>query len=89
MGIYEELDFSYSIDNQIGINLFLFGRWFIFEQAYEPSESEQAILSEMVQKTVESKEYIKLAEKENIILMQTWIKIKVECYPLFWSKRPY
>ena len=51
----------------IGINLFLFGRWFIFEKAYEPSESEQAILSEMVQKTVESKEFKKLAEKENII----------------------
>ncbi|MEK4013741.1 hypothetical protein [Peribacillus sp. FSL M8-0224] len=51
----------------IGFNLFLFGRWFIFEQAYEPSESEQVILSEMVLKTVESKEYKKLAEKENII----------------------
>lgn len=36
----------------IGFNLFLFGRWFIFEQAYEPSESEQVILSEMVLKTV-------------------------------------
>ncbi|MDM5294996.1 hypothetical protein QUF81_17825 [Peribacillus simplex] len=51
----------------IGINLFLFGRWFIFEKAYEPSESEQAILRKMVQKTVESKEFKKLAEKENII----------------------
>ncbi|MFP3512262.1 hypothetical protein SB775_22020 [Peribacillus sp. SIMBA_075] len=51
----------------IGINLFLFGRWLIFEKAYEPSESEQAILRKMVQKTVESKEFKKLAEKENII----------------------
>ncbi|MBT2673951.1 hypothetical protein J7E95_24640 [Streptomyces sp. ISL-14] len=34
----------------IVINLFLFERWFIFEKAYEPSESEQAILSEMVLK---------------------------------------
>ncbi|GAA1382719.1 hypothetical protein [Peribacillus frigoritolerans] len=33
----------------IGFNLFLFGKWFILEQAYEPSESEQVILSEMVQ----------------------------------------
>ncbi|AZV62667.1 hypothetical protein [Peribacillus frigoritolerans] len=51
----------------IGFNLFLFGRWFIFEHAYEPSEREQVILSEMVLKTIESKEYKKLAEKENII----------------------
>jgi hypothetical protein len=51
----------------IGINLFLFGRWYFLEQAYEPSESEQAILSEMVLKTVESEDYKKIAEKENII----------------------
>ncbi|MGE7879725.1 hypothetical protein [Peribacillus muralis] len=51
----------------IAFNLFLFGRWFIFERAYEPSESEQVILSEMVQKTVEGEDYQKIAEKENII----------------------
>lgn len=74
----------------IGFNLFLFGRWFIFEHAYEPSESEQVILSEMVLKTVESKEYKKLAEKENIIAIDANMdKNKGECSLLFWGKCPY
>ncbi|WP_285767401.1 hypothetical protein [Peribacillus sp. SI8-4] len=55
----------------IGFNLLLFGRWFIFEHAYEPSKSEQVILSEMVQKTVESQDYEKIAEKEKIIAIDT------------------
>lgn len=55
----------------IGANIFLFGRWFFLEHAYEPSENEQVILNEMVQKTVESKEYKKLAEKENIIAIES------------------
>ncbi|WP_260356631.1 hypothetical protein [Peribacillus frigoritolerans] len=49
------------------MNFYIFGKWFLTEQRYEPSSEEKVILSEMVQKTVESEEYKKIAEKENII----------------------
>ncbi|MGG3891583.1 hypothetical protein [Metabacillus fastidiosus] len=55
----------------LGVNLYLFGKWYLFEQAYESSQKEKVILSEMVQKTVESEDYKKLAEKENIIAIDT------------------
>ncbi|MCT4475895.1 hypothetical protein N0U24_01810 [Peribacillus frigoritolerans] len=51
----------------LGVNFYIFGKWFLTEQRYEPSSEEKVILSEMVQKTVESEEYKKIAEKENII----------------------
>ena len=50
----------------LGINVFLFGKWFL-DRGHTPSPEEQIILSEMVQKTVESKDYKKLAAKENVI----------------------
>lgn len=70
----------------IGFNLFLFGRWLIFEHAYEPSKNEQVILSEMVQKTVESQDYKKIAEKENIIAMDASLdKNKGGAFPYYFG----
>ncbi|WP_338472518.1 hypothetical protein R4Z10_07180 [Niallia sp. XMNu-256] len=54
----------------LGLNIYLFGKQTI-EQAYEPSAEEKVILSEMVQKTVESDDYKKLAKKENIIAIDS------------------
>ncbi|GAB6258060.1 hypothetical protein [Peribacillus frigoritolerans] len=51
----------------LGVNFYIFGKWFLTEQRYEPSSEEKVILSEMVLKTIESEEYKKIAEKENII----------------------
>ncbi|MCO0599556.1 hypothetical protein NGI46_19320 [Peribacillus butanolivorans] len=47
----------------LGVNLYIFGKWFLTEQGYEPSSEEKVILSEKVQKTVESEDYKKIAEK--------------------------
>ncbi|OZU87124.1 hypothetical protein CIL03_18235 [Virgibacillus indicus] len=55
----------------LGVNLYFLGKWFLIDQWYEPSEEEQVILSEMVQKTVESEGYKNLAEKENIIAIDS------------------
>ncbi|MGE7591022.1 hypothetical protein [Peribacillus sp. NPDC101480] len=51
----------------LGVNFYIFGKWFLTEQRYEPSSEEKVILSEMLLKTIESEEYKRLAEKENII----------------------
>ncbi|WP_185150765.1 hypothetical protein [Peribacillus simplex] len=51
--------------------MYIFGKWFLTEQRYEPSSEEKVILSEMVLKTIESEEYKKSAEKENIIAIDT------------------
>ncbi|MBP2079410.1 hypothetical protein [Oceanobacillus polygoni] len=51
----------------LGVNLYILGKWFLFEQWYEPTLEEEIILSEMIQKTVESEDYKQIANKENII----------------------
>jgi hypothetical protein len=70
----------------LGMNLYILGNWFLFEQWYEPSEKEKVILSEMVQKTVESEDYKKLEEKENIIAIDTGIdKNKGGVFPYYFG----
>ncbi|MBT2667402.1 hypothetical protein J7J00_18150 [Bacillus sp. ISL-4] len=70
----------------LGVNLYIFGKWFLTEQWYEPSSEEKAILSEMVQKTVESEDYKKIAEKENIIAIDTSIdKNKGGVFPYYFD----
>ena len=54
----------------IAVNFFVLGKWLLFEQWYTPSSEENIILSEMVQKTVESEEYKKIAEAERIIAIE-------------------
>lgn len=66
--------------------MYIFGKWFLTEQRYEPSSEEKVILSEMVQKTVESEEYKKIAEKENIIAIDTSIdKNKGGVFPYYFE----
>ncbi|MDR4938276.1 hypothetical protein RGU11_18005 [Rossellomorea marisflavi] len=45
----------------------------MFDRPYEPTSEEAIILGEMVQKTVESKEYKDLAKAEKVIAIETGI----------------
>ncbi|MBD8004624.1 hypothetical protein [Bacillus norwichensis] len=70
----------------LGLNLFLLGKWLLFEQWYTPTLEEETILSEMVQKTIESEEYKRLADKENIIAIDTSLdKNKGGVFPYYFS----
>ncbi len=72
----------------VGINLYIFGKKLLIEQWYEPSSEEKVILSEMVQKTVESEDYKRLAEKENIIAIDTSIdKYKGGVFPYYFEQK--
>lgn len=67
-----------------GINIFLLGKWLVFERLFEPTSEEKIILSEMVQKTVESADFKNLAEKEKIIAIDTSVnKFKGGVYPFY------
>ncbi|WP_350019572.1 hypothetical protein [Priestia flexa] len=69
----------------LGLNIYFFGKQLI-EQGYEPSTEEKVILSEMVQKTVKSEDYKKIAKKENIIAVDTNIdKNKGGSFPYYFG----
>ncbi|MFP7486308.1 hypothetical protein SFC65_19280 [Priestia filamentosa] len=70
----------------VGINIYFLGKWLLFERPYEPSKEEKIILSEMVQKTVESKDYKVLTEKEKVIAIDTSIdKNKGGVFPYYFE----
>ncbi|MGD7044825.1 hypothetical protein [Jeotgalibacillus proteolyticus] len=70
----------------IGINLFMLGRWLLVEQWFEATDEETIILSEMVQKTVESEDYKRLAESEDVIAINTDInKAKGGVFPYYFN----
>ena len=49
----------------LGVNAYLIGKWLLIDQWYEADSEERIILSEMVQKTVSSEDYKKIAEQED------------------------
>ena len=51
----------------IGVNVYIGGKWLLFERGYEPTPEESIIMSEMVKKTIESHDYKDIAKKETII----------------------
>ncbi|MGF7013442.1 hypothetical protein [Ornithinibacillus bavariensis] len=70
----------------IGVNIYCFGKWFFFDQWYEPTDEEQIILSEMVQKTVESEAYQRLSETEDIIAIDSGIdRAKGGVFPYYFG----
>ena len=65
-----------------GLNIYSLGKWLLFERGYEPTAEEAIIMSEMIQKTFESEDYKKLAEKEKIIAVDSDIdKYKGGVFP--------
>lgn len=70
----------------LGVNIYILGKWLLIDQWYEANSEEKIILGEMVQKTVESEDYKKLAEKENIIAIDTSIdKFKGGVFPYYFE----
>lgn len=57
----------------LGFNLFLVGDWLLTKQWNEPSAEEAIILSEMVHRTVESEDYQKIADSEEILAIDRGI----------------
>ncbi|MFT9818416.1 hypothetical protein [Lysinibacillus sp. NPDC056185] len=68
----------------LSVNLYIFGKWFLIDQWYEATSEEKIILSEMIQKTVDSEDYKKLAEQEKVIAIDTSInKNKGGAFPYY------
>ena len=68
----------------LGINLILLGDWLLFKQWFEPSAEEAIILSEMVQRTVESEDYKAIAAREEIIAIDRGMdKAKGGVFPYY------
>ncbi|WP_181917259.1 hypothetical protein [Virgibacillus dokdonensis] len=66
----------------ISFNVYLVGKSFIVKKLIEPTDEEEIMLSEMVQKTVESEDYKHLAKKEDIIAIQAGVdKFKGGSFP--------
>lgn len=66
----------------LGVNLYIGGKWVLFERGYEPTQEEEIIMSEMVLKTIESEDYKNIAKKENIIAIDRGIdKYKGGVFP--------
>ncbi|WP_205601097.1 hypothetical protein [Virgibacillus sp. Bac330] len=66
----------------ISFNVYLVGKSFIVKKLIEPTDEEEIMLNEMVQKTVESEDYKHLAKKEDIIAIQAGVdKFKGGSFP--------
>lgn len=62
--------------------MYIGGKWFFFEMGYEATPEEAVIMSEMVAKTIESKDYQEIAKRENVIAIDHHIdKYKGGIFP--------
>ena len=74
----------------LGINLFLLGDWLLVKQGTQPTKEEEIVLSEMVQKTVESTDYQTIASKEKIIAIERGMdKSKGGAFPYYFGVNVY
>ena len=68
----------------LGVNTYLMGKWLLMDQWYEADSEERIILSEMVQKTVSSEDYKKIAEQEDVIAIDRGVdKNKGGVFPYY------
>jgi hypothetical protein len=66
----------------LGVNMYIAGKWILFERGYEPTSEEKIIMDEMVQKTIESEDYKKIVKKEDVIAIDRDIdKYKGGAFP--------
>ncbi|WP_183030216.1 MULTISPECIES: hypothetical protein [Clostridia] len=66
----------------LALNVYLVGKSIVMKSLFEPTAEEEIILSEMVQKTIESDSYKRLAEKEEVIAIKTDVnKFKGGVFP--------
>ena len=70
----------------LAINIYLIGKWLLFDQWSVATNEEAIILSEMVQKTIESAEYQQIAEREDVISIHSDVnKWNGGVYPYYMS----
>ncbi|MDJ0333536.1 hypothetical protein [Planococcus sp. S3-L1] len=70
----------------LAINLFLLADWLLFQ----PTEEEEIVLSEMVQKTVESPDYQTISSNEKIIAINGFVeKSKGGAFPYYFTVNVY
>lgn len=68
----------------IGIHLFTFGKSLLLEKPYQPTPEEKVLLSEMVVKTLQSEDYQKIAETQQVIAIDTSVdKNKGGVFPYY------
>lgn len=70
----------------LAYNFYLVGKWVLVDVWYTPNDEEKIILGEMVQKTIESKQFKDISDKEKVISIETYIdKNKGGSYPFYFS----
>lgn len=70
----------------LALNVFVIGKWVLFEKWYTPTKDEAIVLAEMIQKTVESDDYKSLLslQDEDVVAITTYVnKMKGGVYPYY------
>jgi len=68
----------------VATNLFVFGRWILVDQWATPSSEEKIILSELIQRTVESEDY-KTIEEPIVAIEATMDRNKGGVFPYYFA----
>ncbi|MDT2046661.1 hypothetical protein [Priestia flexa] len=70
----------------LGMNAYWLVKHYAFDRMYDPDEKEQNILNEMIQKTIESKDYQEIAKTKDIKAIESSMdKNKGGRYPYYFN----
>lgn len=70
----------------VGMNAYWLVKHYAFDRMYDPDEKEQIILNEMIQKTIESKDYQEIAKTKDIKAIESSMdKNKGGRYPYYFN----
>ncbi|MGK0700111.1 hypothetical protein ACR3I8_11425 [Priestia flexa] len=70
----------------LGMNAYWLIKHYAFDRMYDPDEKEQNILNEMIQKTIESKDYQEIAKTKDIKAIESSMdKNKGGRYPYYFN----
>ncbi|AQX54722.1 hypothetical protein [Priestia flexa] len=70
----------------LGMNAYWLVKHYAFDRMYDPDEKEQIILNEMIQRTIESKDYQEIAKTKDIKAIESSMdKNKGGRYPYYFN----
>ncbi|KZB90649.1 hypothetical protein ABEP17_08550 [Priestia flexa] len=70
----------------VGMNAYWLVKHYAFDRMYDPDEKEQIILNEMIQRTIESKDYQEIAKTKDIKSIESSMdKNKGGRYPYYFN----
>ncbi len=70
----------------VGMNAYWLVKHYAFDRMYDPDEKEQIILNEMIQRTIESKDYQEIAKTKDIKAIESSMdKNKGGRYPYYFN----